>query len=175
METKTFVDMLIEVGACHSRGEARRFIRGGGLRYNYKGVVENIVDEDAECGVYPGFTITLHVGRKRVYLWEYDKHHNRTRHTWVNDTGEDIDLSDEEFVVTARVTEDGNAKLEAVKRRKDLKFQTVSPEWQVSVEEDLVRLASRVEEIEALLDTITIKDGNLRVKGNVIINAVEDE
>ena len=62
-----------------------------------------------------------------------------------------------------------------IKRRKDLKFQTVSPEWQVSVEEDLVRLASRVEEIEALLDTITIKDGNLRVKGNVIINAVEDE
>ena len=70
--------------------------------------------------------------------------------TLTNTTDEDIDLTN--MGIKLEVT-DGNItgmkvvdadKLYAPKRRKDLKFQTVSPEWQESVEERLDKIEDDV-------------------------------
>ena len=136
----TFVDILIDVGFAKSRGEARRLIRGGAVSYLDGDDVWCLVTDENETApewlIEEDGGITVRAGKKRIMTYnlplsvselEANKLYNIPFHvedgkTYVRDGDKLREIS------------------EPPKRRKDLKFQTVSPEWQESVEERLKKL-----------------------------------
>ena len=59
-------DVLVESGACRSKGEAKRLIAGGGVSVNGIRADEKTVleEKDVLCGYYA----LLRIGRKKYYM-----------------------------------------------------------------------------------------------------------
>lgn len=64
------LDLLVKIGFAETNGEARRLIRGGGVRLNSTIVIEE-TRQISEGDLKPGERLTLAAGKRRKALVEF--------------------------------------------------------------------------------------------------------